>query len=683
MSPAPSSSSRQVGRRGFLTAAGVATAGAGVGALGLAPAARADGADPAPATTSGRGFDRTSPRFALAVLPGHAVPLRRRQRRPGAAARRPSTTSLQERAEANIAFLDPPRRRHRARHRRRDRSASATFRRHRRQAALQRPRRQPRRERLAPTTSGAPRRTSRRSDRSGSPARRRFGGASPDGYNSYHVLDRGGPRVAGPRARLARVRRGSGLGAGRPRRAPARCRRSSPRTTSPPPTTTGPAPLSDVRTAAVGPADPRQRPDLPHPQRALLAARADRADERRRPRRPRPHHQLPGPLLRRRGDDPALPRSTSPARWSTSRRSRRGSSPRRRHSATPLAAETLELTGDVDRFSLEIDFAARFAGFAPVTPPPPRPASAVVPRDTLAYWRFDAAGYAAAGRRCGGGRRRARARPHRATATTCRCGGSTTARPRCSPGRSDHHDRPAGAREPALRRRQGPGPGRGAARPRPAAPINPASSCRRLHHRGRSSSCPTRSRATTPGWASSAGRGATATRASTSGYSPLEPTCSLNLSPERFLQYVVYPDDHRRRARPRGATPCPSAAGSTSRWSTTARRTVDVRRRLADRPQPHPALDGIATLGKPFALGGTSFDEVFGQGFYGWLGDVRIVEARPAAVGADAGLLSVGAGCDRGHEPGGEGSVVIEPSTSYDRRRHHHRPLRPGDPPRP
>ncbi|NHC13099.1 LamG-like jellyroll fold domain-containing protein [Motilibacter deserti] len=64
---------------------------------------------------------------------------------------------------------------------------------------------------------------------------------------------------------------------------------------------------------------------------------------------------------------------------------------------TPLEAETIELTGDDDRFSIEIDFAERFSGFAPVVAPGPRPASAVMPRGTLAYWRFDAAGMAGAG----------------------------------------------------------------------------------------------------------------------------------------------------------------------------------------------------------------------------------------------------------------------------------------------
>ncbi|WP_414640382.1 LamG-like jellyroll fold domain-containing protein [Amycolatopsis sp.] len=34
---------------------------------------------------------------------------------------------------------------------------------------------------------------------------------------------------------------------------------------------------------------------------------------------------------------------------------------------------------------------------------------------------------------------------------------------------------------------------------------------------------------------------------------------------------------------------------------------------------------GITTMGKPFVLGGTQFTGQYGQGFYGWIGDVRIV----------------------------------------------------------
>lgn len=54
-----------------------------------------------------------------------------------------------------------------------------------------------------------------------------------------------------------------------------------------------------------------------------------------------------------------------------------------------LAREELTLTSDADRFSVEIDFAERFAGFAPEPTPQPRPAEAVLVRDTLAYWRWD------------------------------------------------------------------------------------------------------------------------------------------------------------------------------------------------------------------------------------------------------------------------------------------------------
>jgi len=47
---------------------------------------------------------------------------------------------------------------------------------------------------------------------------------------------------------------------------------------------------------------------------------------------------------------------------------------------------------------------------------------------------------------------------------------------------------------------------------------------------------------------------------------------------------------------------------------------------------PTQPSHGIATLGRPFTLGATSFDLKYDQGFYGWIGDVRITERplRPA-----------------------------------------------------
>ena len=49
----------------------------------------------------------------------------------------------------------------------------------------------------------------------------------------------------------------------------------------------------------------------------------------------------------------------------------------------------IELTDDVNRFSMPIDFDQRFAGFAPVPVRPARPASQLLIPGTAAYWRFD------------------------------------------------------------------------------------------------------------------------------------------------------------------------------------------------------------------------------------------------------------------------------------------------------
>ncbi|WP_329054023.1 Tat pathway signal sequence domain protein [Amycolatopsis sp. NBC_01488] len=49
----------------------------------------------------------------------------------------------------------------------------------------------------------------------------------------------------------------------------------------------------------------------------------------------------------------------------------------------------VERSGAADYFSLEIDFAERFKGFAPVPVPPGRPAKQLLVPGTVAYWRFE------------------------------------------------------------------------------------------------------------------------------------------------------------------------------------------------------------------------------------------------------------------------------------------------------
>ncbi|MEU3485531.1 LamG-like jellyroll fold domain-containing protein [Streptomyces massasporeus] len=54
-----------------------------------------------------------------------------------------------------------------------------------------------------------------------------------------------------------------------------------------------------------------------------------------------------------------------------------------------LERQEMELSGDADRFSVEIDFRKRFSGFAPVPARPARPVSTMLLPGTVAYWRFE------------------------------------------------------------------------------------------------------------------------------------------------------------------------------------------------------------------------------------------------------------------------------------------------------
>ncbi|MFF3414504.1 LamG-like jellyroll fold domain-containing protein [Streptomyces sp. NPDC002698] len=286
---------------------------------------------------------------------------------------------------------------------------------------------------------------------------------------------------------------------------------------------------------------------------------------------------------------------------------------------TPLEAETIELTGPVDRFSLRIDFDERFEGFAPVVPPKPRPASAVMPHGTVAYWRFDGSG-TAPGAPVEDGTVVRDLTGHGNDLTVSRLHASGPAALTWS---ADHH--PGQPAHASLRFDGGKNPDRGAVlTTRAGAALNSARFTRGY-------TIETFIKLPDPfegdhawmGILSWEGRNGDAGK--TTGWSPLEPTCSLNLSPERFLQFVVYPE--RQDADPTSW----SHALPVGRWTHVAvvndgRRTVlhvDGSKTARNPTQPST---GIATLGKPFVIGATQFDESFGQGFYGWIGDTRVVD---------------------------------------------------------
>ncbi len=290
-----------------------------------------------------------------------------------------------------------------------------------------------------------------------------------------------------------------------------------------------------------------------------------------------------------------------------------------------LAAETIELTGPADRFSVQLDFTARFAGFAPVTPPAPRPARAVMPRGTVAYWRFDRSGLSTgfapgAPVPTGTVARDLTGNGNDLTALVLHDGGA--ARLTWS---DDHHpDQPAHA---SLRFHGGQSPDRGAILQAGAvAPVN-----RMQFRTGYTIEAffrlpdPFEGDHAWMGLLSWQGRASDAGK--TNGFSPDEPTCSINLSPERFVQYAVYPSV--QNAQPTSW----SHAIPTGRWTHLAvvndgRRTLVYVDGSQIARNPSQPSTGIATVGKPFTLGGTQFAEVFDQGWYGWIGDVRIA-SRP------------------------------------------------------
>lgn len=289
---------------------------------------------------------------------------------------------------------------------------------------------------------------------------------------------------------------------------------------------------------------------------------------------------------------------------------------------TPLEAETIELTGPVDRFSLDIDFTDRFRGFAPVVPPAPRPASRVMPRGTVAYWRFDSSGLAGGGTAGSAVAAGTVARDLSGHGNDLRVQLLHDSASKALTWSGDHHtEQPAHA---SLRFDGGKSPDRGAILTTAAqAPLNSLTFTSGF-------TIETFIKLPEPfegdhawmGILSWEGRNGDAGK--TTGWSTEEPTCSLNVTPERFLQFVLYP--HVQDADPTSW----SHALPVGRWTHIAvvnngHRTVMYVDGSKIARNPSQSATGIATLGKPFVIGGTQFAEQFGQGFYGWIGDTRIV----------------------------------------------------------
>ncbi|MGU3411198.1 LamG-like jellyroll fold domain-containing protein [Microbacterium sp. M1A1_1b] len=282
-----------------------------------------------------------------------------------------------------------------------------------------------------------------------------------------------------------------------------------------------------------------------------------------------------------------------------------------------LADEERTLSGDVDRFTVAVDFTARFAGFAPVAPRASRPASAMLVPGTMAYWRFDGTTDGAT------------------VAPTTRVRDQTgrgndlvvAQRPGAVPGAlrwsSAHHPDQPGAGSLAL---QGGKPGGDHLLTVDGAPIN-----RARFADGYTVEAffllPTTFDPDANGFSALFSQSSSAGdvgKARSDDGDPQEPAVTLSLSGDRELQWCVYPT---------------SQDGSLTNWGhelplgrwwhvavvNDRSHTVMYVDGCPVVRNPSTRNRGLSTAGQPWLLGGYRYGGVLDQVFVGSIGDVRVV----------------------------------------------------------
>lgn len=284
-----------------------------------------------------------------------------------------------------------------------------------------------------------------------------------------------------------------------------------------------------------------------------------------------------------------------------------------------LAAQNVELTSDVDRFSLAIDFDRRFAGFAPVPQRPARRAGELLVRDTVAYWRFD-----------GGGGDGTAVSPQQVVKDLSGQGNDLLwqGAPGTPEGAlswsAEHHPDQPGHGSLLFKGTRSPVRG-GYLQTVPTAPLN-----RETFERGFTVEAffklPADWDSAQSRWSALLSRWGTAGEAGRSGpgTDADEPVATLSVSEAPALQWCVYPINQT------GASTCWGHQLPLDRWWHVAvvndgklsRMYVDGCE-VARNPAT-PAV-GLTTLGRPWMLGGYAYAGVLDKVFHGYVGDVRIV----------------------------------------------------------
>ncbi|GIF96697.1 LamG-like jellyroll fold domain-containing protein [Catellatospora citrea] len=292
-----------------------------------------------------------------------------------------------------------------------------------------------------------------------------------------------------------------------------------------------------------------------------------------------------------------------------------GQDPSRRNS---LEQQEVELTDPANRFSIGIDFDARFAGFAPKPPRGPRTPASMLIKGTVAYWRFDQA--RADGEAVPEGFRIDDLSGNGNHLTRVTLGDSSANALRWA---TEHHaDQPSHA---SLRFDGGKRPARGAyLRTVDGAPLNKATMARGYTIEA-FVKLPDDVRQTNHAWMSVLSRMGTGHDAGKTGGDPAEPLATLSLSDGMALQWAAFPLNqdaistnwgHEMRAGQWFHVAVVNDGHTTTMY-------VDGAELLRN---PSTPAKGLAASNEPWYVGAYHYDRIIEQGFYGWIGDLRIVD---------------------------------------------------------
>ncbi|MFF7071056.1 LamG-like jellyroll fold domain-containing protein [Streptomyces pseudovenezuelae] len=279
---------------------------------------------------------------------------------------------------------------------------------------------------------------------------------------------------------------------------------------------------------------------------------------------------------------------------------------RARKGLNELERQEIELSGDADRFSVEIDFEKRFAGFDPVPARAARPASKMLIPGTAAYWRFDSAVSGTVRDLSGKGN----------DLTVVSVGGGSLG------WSADHHpDQPGHG---SLEFQGYKSPLRGAyLQTVDKAPLNSAvfrdGYTIEVFYRMPADWDPDHN-----AWAGLVSRRGTGGAAGKTGDDPDEPLATLSLSNDREPQWAMRPLNQQGIATNWGQeTPLETwwhlAVVNDGRHTTLYVQGCPVVR------NPKASAVGITSVGEPWLLGGYTYADTIDQIFHGRLGDVRIV----------------------------------------------------------